>query len=676
MSVSKILLGVALAASGTVGAADGNGLVATFFSHEDFTGASMTRVDPCVDFTWSTGSPNVAGIGPEWWSAVWTGEIDIPASDTYTFSTWSDDGVVLLIDGTPVIEDWTGHAKTLDKGSVALSAGRHHIQLRFYNSHLGAVIQLRWASSAVPDQVIPTTALFPIVPPAVVGTGSGIAATYYDEGNFAGFSTAKLDSRLDFSWDGKRPPARSISPDTWSAKWVGELEAQYTDTYTISALTNRPFSLAINGQSVIDDAADSIDRVASGKVFLKAGQRYGILATYRATASPSLLSVSWSCPLAPNRAIPTTQLYPTNERQATKLELLSPMISLTNPAWVEGAVGHWTTKVSASVNCVPVPVTAESSERWFLNNAAAGKPPGVRLTGTLNFLTASSVNGRTKTNMLRPLIWATIDMANLPYGGDTIDVRPGDSLRLTAGGKGRLLSIEASDAEGLAAFPKFSGRPGQAFAATFSAPGVYKVVAAIDGTKRGGLTVRVPSVNLLPPIACHIDYQRNKDIVLADNGATVSILPNDPLLMDVNPFLSPVDGGRRIALRPLNGGAISLQARLGSDGPILTLCDIDEFTLRSDAQKQIAVIAELTNGKQILEGDLVMSPLVPGLLVSMKMYTGGITWMDGTVAQTISSDLFRKDGDQGIFTYQMIANHNAYACHSFMAAQQGVQVSK
>ena len=35
----------------------GNGLSATYFNNIDFTGTTVTRVDPTVDFVWGSGSP-------------------------------------------------------------------------------------------------------------------------------------------------------------------------------------------------------------------------------------------------------------------------------------------------------------------------------------------------------------------------------------------------------------------------------------------------------------------------------------------------------------------------------------------------------------------------------------------------------------------------------------------
>src|SRR6185436_18128129 len=76
----------------------GTGLAATYVDTATLTGASVSRVDPTIDFVWGTGSP-AAGIAADTFSARWTGEIMPQFSQTYTFYTVSDDGVRLWVNG-------------------------------------------------------------------------------------------------------------------------------------------------------------------------------------------------------------------------------------------------------------------------------------------------------------------------------------------------------------------------------------------------------------------------------------------------------------------------------------------------------------------------------------------------------------------------------------------------
>ncbi|MEV0201648.1 PA14 domain-containing protein [Nonomuraea sp. NPDC050691] len=130
------------------------GLKATYFDNADLTGASVTRVDPTVNFDWGASSPDPA-IGPDTFSVRWTGKVVADKAETYTFITTSDDGVRLRVDGKLVIDAWTDHSKRDDTASVALSAGPHDITMEFYDNGYDAIAELRWSSPSIPRQIIP-----------------------------------------------------------------------------------------------------------------------------------------------------------------------------------------------------------------------------------------------------------------------------------------------------------------------------------------------------------------------------------------------------------------------------------------------------------------------------------------------------------------------------------------
>jgi hypothetical protein len=122
----------------------GNGLRATYFDNADFTGTSVLRLAPTVNFDWTTGSP-VAGIGADTFSARFTGQVLAVESGTYTFRTNSDDGVRLWVNGQLVIDNWTNHAPTYNTGTITLQAGvKYDIRLEYYEAAGGALLQLEW----------------------------------------------------------------------------------------------------------------------------------------------------------------------------------------------------------------------------------------------------------------------------------------------------------------------------------------------------------------------------------------------------------------------------------------------------------------------------------------------------------------------------------------------------
>jgi hypothetical protein len=137
-----------------------NGLVGTYYDNIDFTNPKSTRVDATVNFDWGQGSPD-SNIGAETFSVRWTGFVKAKYSQTYTFTTRSDDGVRLWVNNQKIIENWTNHAPTDNKGTIALQAGVvYPIKLEYYENYSGAVVKLLWSSSSQSQEVIPSAQLF------------------------------------------------------------------------------------------------------------------------------------------------------------------------------------------------------------------------------------------------------------------------------------------------------------------------------------------------------------------------------------------------------------------------------------------------------------------------------------------------------------------------------------
>lgn len=157
----------------------GDGLLGTYYDQnaqqgQYFTGATVQRVDPQIDFDWGSAAPD-AGIGNDDFSVRWTGQVEAMSSGDYTFYTRSDDGVRLWIDGVPVIDNWTDHAATENSSApITLVAGtRYDIQMEFYERGGLAVAELRWSGPGVPKQLIPQSQLYSntVPPPGPTPTG-------------------------------------------------------------------------------------------------------------------------------------------------------------------------------------------------------------------------------------------------------------------------------------------------------------------------------------------------------------------------------------------------------------------------------------------------------------------------------------------------------------------------
>jgi glucose/arabinose dehydrogenase len=144
----------------------GTGLSAIYFNNMDFTGTTVSRTDPTVDFAWGSGSP-AAAIGPDTFSARWTGQVEAPFSGTYTFYTVSDDGVRLSVNGVQVINQWNDHAPAEHSGTIALTAGqRYAIQMEHYENGGGATARLLWSHASITKAVVPANRLYSSAAPS------------------------------------------------------------------------------------------------------------------------------------------------------------------------------------------------------------------------------------------------------------------------------------------------------------------------------------------------------------------------------------------------------------------------------------------------------------------------------------------------------------------------------
>ena len=164
----------------------GDGLLAVYYDNIDFTGPTVRRVDPTVNFDWGVGSPSPA-IEADTFSVVWTGLFRATRSENYTFYTNTDDGVRLYVGGQLVIDNWTDHAPTEDvSAAIPLVSGRTYpIRMELYENGGGAVGQLRWSSPNTPKAIIPKSVLFSGTAP---NAPTGLTAT------------ATSGTQIDLSW--------------------------------------------------------------------------------------------------------------------------------------------------------------------------------------------------------------------------------------------------------------------------------------------------------------------------------------------------------------------------------------------------------------------------------------------------------------------------------------------
>ena len=122
------------------------GLTGTYYGNMTLTApAVMTRIDTTVNFAWGNGSPG-GGVGVDNFSVRWTGFVRVATTGSYTFQTYSDDGIRLWVNNVQIINNWTDHAPTTNNSAaVALTAGVDYpVTLEYYERGGGADARLLW----------------------------------------------------------------------------------------------------------------------------------------------------------------------------------------------------------------------------------------------------------------------------------------------------------------------------------------------------------------------------------------------------------------------------------------------------------------------------------------------------------------------------------------------------
>ncbi|HKI06636.1 MAG TPA: PA14 domain-containing protein [Thermoanaerobaculia bacterium] len=285
----------------------GNGLSATYWDNQDFTGTTVSRVDPTVNFDWGSGSP-AAGIGADTFSARWTGQVQARVTGTHTFYTVSDDGVRLWINNVLVINNWTDHAPTENSGTISLTAGqRYDVRMEFYENGGGAVAKLLWSAPGLAKETVPQAQLFPTG--GTTPAPSGLAATYFDNANFTGATVTRVDPTVNFDW-AAGSPATGIDINTFSARWTGKVRAKVTGSHTFYTVSDDGVRLWINNVLVIDNWTDHAPIENSGTFSLTAGQLYDVRMEFYENAGGAVARLLWSASGLAKEVIPASQLTP------------------------------------------------------------------------------------------------------------------------------------------------------------------------------------------------------------------------------------------------------------------------------------------------------------------------------------------------------------------------------
>jgi regulation of enolase protein 1 (concanavalin A-like superfamily) len=599
----------------------GDGLLGQYFNRADLgTPAVVTRVDPQVGFDWNTNAPD-ANVSRDNFAVRWVGQVQAQYTDTYTFYTWTDDGARLWVNGQLLIDKWQLQGNTEWSGTISLVAGqKYDIKMEYFQSGGGANAGLAWSSSLTPKNLIPQTQLYSTGSAMLIGTGTGLQGSYYNTRDLSGTALLlQVDPVVAFDW-GLNAPDEAISPDNFSVRWIGEVEAQYSEAYTFYVRCDDGVRLWVGDQLVVDEWRDQSTEYSSASISLTAGVKVPIKLEYFEHTGLAVAQLLWSSASTSKSVVPQTQLYP-----GAGMTVSIAGSSVVSPTFVEGQA--WSTTglpyaLTVTAPCGDLAPTFISDNGWFVN--APLNSDGTATPITINH----AGSGIAKSSCVT---WQVTDLSTKESSSDSIVIRKGDALLLSASGTGDVLAIDA-DGDGTL---DFTGSPGSLFPFTYATAGTYVATALIDGVVVGTFGVTVVDVGINGPIACQIGFTRQKDASVYPPAATSSITfsgSGPSLVISVKETTAT---GAALNLSPQGADRPSLVARVGGPaGPIIAWQVVEGFTFCSTARTAVALDHTLDDGTKVCVAYLKMTPLItddPSIEITLSIRSAGVAF-DGGVS--------------------------------------------
>ncbi|MES2169569.1 MAG: PA14 domain-containing protein, partial [Actinomycetota bacterium] len=117
----------------------------------DLTGKTpvLVRTDPNVSFDWSAASP-APSVPSTYFMAKWTGFVQVPATGgPFTFGLQHDDGAVLSVGGSKVIDQWSSVVPTTQWATSTTASGSGQLPFELdYNQSTGTGYVQLWVKDA------------------------------------------------------------------------------------------------------------------------------------------------------------------------------------------------------------------------------------------------------------------------------------------------------------------------------------------------------------------------------------------------------------------------------------------------------------------------------------------------------------------------------------------------
>jgi len=195
----------------------------------------LTRSESGIDFNWGAGAPD-AMLPADGFSARWTRSAYFEAG-AYRFTTETDDGVRLFVDGNLVIDRWVDQSLSAYSVKLTLTEGHHIVRMEYYEHQGGAAAHLHWERDDTP------------------APGGRWRGEYFTNRHLAGTpALVREDAEIAFDWGTASPDFR-LPADNFSVRWTRDVTVK-EGNYVFETSTDDGVRLYIDGRVLIDEWRD------------------------------------------------------------------------------------------------------------------------------------------------------------------------------------------------------------------------------------------------------------------------------------------------------------------------------------------------------------------------------------------------------------------------------------
>lgn len=266
---------------------------------------NKTITKECIDY-----GQRVAGYKIQYWNgSSWL--------DAYT-------GTTIGSSKTDTFAAVTGSKVRLNITSVTGAFGPTFWEFMVYNEGGATSTPAPTATSTPTPTPTPTATS---TPPG--GTGTGLRGEYFDNMDLTNLKVTRTDATVNFDW-GSGSPDASVGVDTFSARWTGQVQPKYSQTYTFYTMSDDGIRLWVNNQQLVNNWTDHGPTENSGTISLTAGTKYDIKMEFYENGGGAVAKLSWSSSSQAKEIIPQSQLYPATGPTATPAPTPTPTPVMVN----------------------------------------------------------------------------------------------------------------------------------------------------------------------------------------------------------------------------------------------------------------------------------------------------------------------------------------------------------